>query len=79
LVNTMNNFTFLRDKNDSNMPPLNRAELLKWLLDWKGDVAVAKTEYSSDSYYANGLIDGVTDALATIINALQDDAMPFNQ
>jgi hypothetical protein len=75
----MNDFAFLRNETDSDMPPLNRAELLKWLLDWKGDVAVAKTEYSSDSYYVNGLIDGVTNALATIIDALQDDTMPFNQ
>ncbi len=64
----MNNFTFLRDKNDNNMPPLNREELLKWLLDWKGDIAIAKTEY----------LAGATDTLTAIINALQDDTMPFN-
>ena len=74
----MNNFTFLRDKNDSNMPPLNRAELLKWLLYWKGDVAIAKTKHIKEDYYA-GITDGTTDTLITIINALQDDTMPFNQ
>lgn len=76
----MNDFTFLRDKNDSNMPPLNRAELLKWLLDWKGDIVSQMIEAKENGYkYAESYLSATSQTITMFINALQDDTMPFNQ
>ncbi len=76
----MDDFTFLRSESDSDMPPLNRAELLKWLLDRKEEVCKDISELINDmtdkDYY---FLRGVNAELTAIINTLQDDTMPFNQ
>lgn len=52
---------------------MDKDKILKWLLDWKSDIAKELSELPDDYKYTYQYLDGINDTLRIMINAIQED------
>ena len=52
---------------------MNKSKLLKWLLDYKGAIALRLSELSERQPLTEQYLQGINDALRIVINEVQTD------
>lgn len=58
---------------------MDKDKLLKWLLDWRSDVAREISETPSNYVHSHQYLDGINDTLRIVINAVQENDFNFDE
>lgn len=57
---------------------MDKDKLLKWLLDWKGNIAKDISNTPASYVHSHQYLDGINDTLRIMINAVQEDSFNFD-